>query len=184
MKHKTLKILTVILAVCLLGTSIALAWVAVTRTITSTITVTATGDIRLYSDAGATTELTSYSLNIAATQAKGSAFTKDIYIKNLGNVLCYLRWTGVMTSGSGTWTPAVSGYNYAISGTITWATRMFQTDGTTGYVPKDGPGGPTVISLDVGVIYHAIFKISVERDPPQLTSWSMGFDIKFEAAEA
>jgi len=105
-----------LLALLVVGLSIALATVLVTRPIAMTGTIIATQNIQAYTDAGCTTVFTAWVLG--DTVKRGDVLVKDVWLKNVGDADIKFSWnmaaalpTGVTmtaTSPTGAWASTVT----------------------------------------------------------------------------
>lgn len=175
---KTWKILALVMALCFITTSIVAAVVYMTKTINTTVTVTTTGSIELYSDAGFTTVLSSTSFSFGSTP---EAKTLDIWVKNTGNVQVVLRW--LVTGASWTWYDA--GPRYWKGGTsysdCDWSCWMAEQAAPTTYLKSKDSTTPWTKTIAMGGSEPLRFRLLMERT---VAATTFSFSIDIEAADA
>jgi len=93
MKKLRLSLTSAILILGILTSSVALATVVVSRTLTGNITVTGSMNFDIYSDSACTTPITTLDFTIP----KGTSVTKTFYLKNIGDTTLYITWNGGTT---------------------------------------------------------------------------------------
>jgi hypothetical protein len=152
LKKKT-TLISAVLVAALVGAVFGTVW-TLTRTIPNSGRIQSFKDIKVYSDAACTVELTA--LSWPADMFRGFNYTKNMWVKNTGDVLVWVMWNSTnVPSGCTT---------YMKNGTVNWAeSNLGQSTINSGAVwalEYKISIGPTAI-LDVDVAWNLNFAAEI-----------------------
>ena len=115
MQKLRLSLTSATLILGILISSVALASIIATRTLSGNITVTGTMDFQIYSDSACTTPISTLDFTIP----KGTSVTKTFYLKNIGDTTLHITWNGGTTEAHTTVALKYNATNWDMGSTLT-----------------------------------------------------------------